>query len=176
MAHTIKKYLLGGVIFLFPTCLSRILVNIFKNYHISKDVKIGFSLLLSDDINIGPGVRIGHLNFISNRRFILMGNDTIRHLNIIWGHFDLSMGKDSRINSMNKISGPHRTVSAISLFEIGERTSIVLRHNFDLTDSIIIKDRVSVAGSGSQFWTHAFYKGTEKALLGPTPVGGGDRC
>lgn len=164
------------MIFLFPTCFSRLIVNLLPNMHIGKRCKIGFSLILCDKLDIADDCSIGHLNIIANKSLVMISRNKLRHLNRISGNFDMVMHEQSWINSQNKIVGLHHKSYHRPVFVIGKKTAIIMGHQFDLTDSVIIGENVLFAGTGTQVWTHAFYLGTDKNVRIDGAVSIGDRC
>lgn len=104
------KILLSGVIFLFPSSISRLFVNCFTGFFIGKGVRIGFTLMLCDRIKIADGCYIGHFNLISSRNFEMKENNKIKHFNRIYGRFDMIMYKCAWINSQNRITGLYHIV------------------------------------------------------------------
>ena len=170
------KILLSGVIFLFPSSISRLFVNCFTGFFIGKGVRIGFTLMLCDRIKIADGCYIGHFNLISSRNFEMKENNKIKHFNRIHGRFDMIMYKCAWINSQNRITGLHHISYSVPQFIMGEPSVIIMNHAFDVTDSITLKKGVLFAGSGSQVWTHAFYMGKNRNVRIDGAVEIGERC
>lgn len=97
-----KKYIIAFFLFLFPAYIVRILLKVIRmrNYTIDKDVKIGFSLILVQELRLESGSRIGHLNFIKVKKMVHGG--TIGSLNQMRGSFSVITKKHSWIRNGNK--------------------------------------------------------------------------
>ena len=95
------------------------------------------------------------------------------HLNVIKGRLDMITGKGLYMHSQNKISASMIDRGFIPIFEIKENVSFIMKHTVDLTDSVTIGEHTTVAGVGTQIWTHAFYIGEKRAekVLGSVEIG-----
>ena len=82
-----------------------------------------------------------------------MGENTyIGPGNIFKGVSKLTMKKGSRINRWNYFTS---TPALKAHLRLGKRTSISMRHYFDLSGDIIIKEDTIIAGVRSTFLTHS---------------------
>lgn len=172
-----KKYIIAFFLFLFPAYIVRILLKVIRirKYSIDKDVEIGFSLILVEELRLESGSRIGHLNFIKVKKMVHGGS--IGSLNQMRGSFCVITKKHSWIRNGNKFSANPETYHDVQLI-LKERAAIVVNHIFDMTDSILIGEGTVIAGSGTQFWTHSFIV-TKKIATGvriDAPITIGDYC
>ena len=78
-----KKLISFICLFFLPTFIARLIVNCFRGYKIEKGAKIGFSLILCDELYLSSTSLVGHLNLISVRKFLMHENNKIKHLNLI---------------------------------------------------------------------------------------------
>ena len=142
-------YIRALFLFLLPTFLVRFFLN-------QKKVQIGFSFIICDNIKIGNGARIGHLNFIHVQSFSCENEVYIGHVNFIRGRLlDVKLGYKVWINRQNKISVPAFCKDRTK-FVVKEYAAITIGHLFDLTSSIEIGYRTAFVGFGTQVWTHSF--------------------
>jgi acetyltransferase-like isoleucine patch superfamily enzyme len=141
---------------LLPTSLVRPIVNR-MGCRIDKSARVGFSLVNTDLIELGPGARIGHLNRLS-------------------GPFDLVLASNGAIGNFNTILRAKLGVAVgHAALEIGAWSKITSRHLIDVTKSITIGKYSVVAGNASQLWTHAYVHDTEGLgryrIDGPVSIG-----
>ena len=86
---------------------------------------------------------------------------TINRHNSFIGPMRVTIGKDTKIDSGNLfncgwwvLEEQYKSSNYGRLLNIGEDTRIGPKHSFDVVGSLTIGDRTTVAGQGSQFWTH----------------------
>lgn len=126
----------AALLFFLPTRIARLLI-FSPRIKISPDVRIGWSLIDVDRLDLQPGSRIGHLNVVKGSMGLrLAPNAAIGHMNLIL---------------RSRIEGN----SDAELF-IGEWSKITGSHRVDLTRSISIGAYSTLAGHGSQMWTHGY--------------------
>ena len=159
-----KKYLIGILCFILPTILCRYLLLLFrvKTHVIGKGGRIGFSLLVCDNMKLGEETKIGHLNLVHIKSLELKERAKIHHLNLLKGPISVYFDEDAWIHSQNKISGPQLDFKREQNFCLGARSIVMMKCLFDVTASIEIGENTTIAGAGVQMWTHAFYVGREK--------------
>lgn len=173
------KYLVAVLLFLFPVRFVNICCKCLRykglNVH-GKNIKIGFSLILCDKIDLSDNSRIGHLNLIKCKN-LSMVSSKINHLNFIRGDFSIIMKIGSWINNQNKISALGKTYHDVSLI-LEEEAKIGVKHLLDMTDSITIGKNSMLAGADTQIWTHNFYfsKNSSKMAREDAPVIIGTNC
>lgn len=171
----IKKIVSLFCLFFLPAYVARLIVNLFRGYNIEKGSKIGFSLMLCDELYLSSTSSIGHFNFISIRKLKMMERNKIRHLNFIKGAIDLKMDKGAWINSQNKITGPMEYYK-IPLFWMQNNSVIIMKHLFDVTDNITLGEGCLFAGAYTQVWTHAFHLGSERNVRVDGAIKIGKKC
>ena len=161
-------------LFLFPAGVTRLLFRLFrvKSVFIGKNCHIGFSLISCQDLFLADGSSIGHLNYIKNDKCHIAGGK-ICHLNIVKGHFSLIMDEGAWMNSQNKIASNWKEPDRPRVMHLRKNVAIIMKHTFDLTDSIEIGEGCLFAGVGTQVWTHAFYLGEneEACVVGAVKIG-----
>ena len=80
------------------------------------------------------------------------------------------------MNSQNKISsGPMHIKKPVTKLEM-INSALIMKHNLDLSDNITIDDNTTIAGVGTQIWTHAFYKSATRSAKVTAPVKIGKNC
>ena len=136
-----KKLLALGVV-LLPWAIKRWVLRRFWGYEIADGARIGLSYIFPEQLVMGEGACIGHLNVA-----IHLGR--------------LECGAHSVIDRSNWITGhppkgahfTHRTQREPTLV-VGEHTAITKSHMIDCTDKIEIGPFTTIAGYQSQFITH----------------------
>lgn len=138
-----------------PSFLKIFLYRKFYGAKIGRDVKIGFSLIDVENLELGDGSSIGHLN-------------------VVKGLARLSLGSSSRLGNLNWISGfpKNRTdffqldIDRVPELVVGNESSITNRHLIDCTGGVYIGSFVTFAGFRSQILTHSInvYESRQRAL------------
>lgn len=157
-----RKKIIALILFLFPSRLSlpfARLVGGRSRYPLSArgGTRIGFSWIEADEIKLGAGARIGHGNFIRLPKLSMGGGAAIGRSNQIRGRFVLSMDERARINVGNKITS-EAAGAREAVLKLGFNVAVTAGHVFDLTHDITLGANTTVAGLGTQIWTHSFYK------------------
>ena len=113
--------------------------GMFQKYHIAKNVSIGFGTVINcGALEIGQGSTIGNLVRIKNIDC-------------------MKIGEKSLVNSSCMFCGP---IEALKTYQrdvsIGHHANIQCGHYFDVVAPITMKDYVTIAGKGTQMFTHSF--------------------
>lgn len=131
MKRSLRK-LLAVLLAPFPSALKVFLLNQ-MGHKISNTAHIGLSILDIKLIEMGPGTYIGPGNIFTNLE-------------------KLEMKNGSRINRWNRITS---NGSKTSILRICERSSISMRHYFDVCNLVEIGHDTIIAGHRSTFFTHS---------------------
>ncbi len=158
----IRKGIVGMILFFLPTRIARVLLVPIKSVSISRNAKVGFSLILADRIDLGEGVRIGMFNYICCSTIIMGKMAIIRHFNMLKGVFNLEMDEKTKINRnttiVNSLNIPElKKAYSVPTLKLGYNSIIGVKHFLDMTASITIGKDSILAGRSSELWTHAFY-------------------
>lgn len=119
-----------------------------------KKYRVGFSLMLCNEIHLAEGASIGHLNIIIVDRLIMGKDARIGHLNFIKGGFDLRMVEKASIHLQNKITrilSLHGNYCKATL-DMKYHAKIGVKHLLDMTRNISIGENSMLAGSDTQIW------------------------
>ena len=157
------KIFLSLIFFLFPWGLRRRLLNLLFGYQIHPDARIGFSLIVPEQLVMQAGAVIGNFN-------------------VCRGVELLHMGERSIISRMNWITGMPRSQSKFFLHKkdrhpslrLGAHSAITSSHYLDCTDEIRIGEFTTIAGLSTQFLTHSIdlYESRQDCQ----PISIGDYC
>ena len=150
-----KKYL-TALVCLFPSKIAVLFLKIL-GHKVSYSSKIGFSLVLVNELNLEEKTKIGHLNFIKIDLICFKEQAYVGHLNIIKGPFSIKLEKKGAIGNSNSITRAFIGITyGVASLHIGELSKITAKHKVDLTRSVFLGDFSILAGIGSQIWTHGY--------------------
>jgi acetyltransferase-like isoleucine patch superfamily enzyme len=159
--YDIPKKLLLAALTPLP---SRIKILVYRHvfgFDVSVDARIGFSLILCQNLIMGSGAVIGHMN-------------------VIRGNMTLDMKPKAVIGQFNWITAGNTDPQYFKGFDrhseliLGEESSITTRHLLDCTDRIEIGRLTTVAGYRSTILTHSIDYRTAKQSCQPIKIG--DLC
>jgi carbonic anhydrase/acetyltransferase-like protein (isoleucine patch superfamily) len=143
---------------LLPSPLKKVAYRAAFGYRIGPGVRIGLVLLDAEEVDLGEGTRIGHLNAIVRvRRFETGRRVRIGILNVIRGGETVTLGDYSevmRLNVLNAIPDHDCTTEPQSVLEVGAGTVITSGHRIDFTDRVTLGKNVIIGGRNSSLWTH----------------------
>lgn len=159
-----KNFFVLIICFILPSFILRSLLRII-GFKIGKNVKIGFSIILTKNISLDDNALIGHFNWIQTESLVMGKNAYIKIFNFIRGPFNVTLKSKAAIGKNNIIRRSKNGISyGIAEFYLGELTKITAFHFIDVTRSIRFGDFSILAGIRSQIWTH----GHMHAESGPT--------
>ncbi|MBX7446625.1 hypothetical protein GR927_01375 [Mycolicibacterium sp. 3033] len=146
-----------------PWALRRRLLAGLFGFRIHPTARIGLSLVLAERVEMGEG-------------------SVIKHLNMIKGLTELTLGPRVRIGNLNWITGllPNHPdffreePDRISALVVGEDAAITNRHLLDCTNRITIGRFATIGGFRSQFITHGIDIGPNRQSSLPIEIG--DYC
>ncbi len=153
----VRLLFIGLCTLLLPSFLLVFVLRLFGG-KVGKNVKIGFSFIYANKINLGDNSKIGHFNLIKNEEVILEIKSRIGYLNILKGPFKLVLKERAIIGNKNYIiRGAKGVTYGESILQLGELACITTSHHVDVTRSITFGDFTTLAGINSQLWTHGYY-------------------
>ncbi len=141
---------------LFPSKAAILFLKLL-GHKVSWKSRIGFSIIMVEKLILEKNTKIGHFNFIKIHSIEFLSGAYIGHLNILRGPFSLQCANRGSIGNSNIISRAKIGVTyKEAILKLGELAKITARHSVDLTRSISIGDFSTIAGAGSQLWTHGY--------------------
>lgn len=124
---------------------------------VGRNVKIGFSIILTTDLRLHDNARIGHFNYIKINSLELKESAYIGSFNICRGPFSILLKKRAAIGRSCLIRRSRLGVTyGKSELVLGELSKLTAYHFVDLTKSIVFGDFSTLAGIRSQLWTHGY--------------------
>ena len=152
----VKKILTTTICLLPISRIKPFLLNAL-GHKVSYTSKIGFSLILTDQLSLDSEATIKRFNLIKIPRIVLRKKSKIGNFNYIGGDFDIILKNDSIISNLNIISrGQVQWKKPRSKLIIGRKSQITSLSTVDLAASVIIGDDTVLAGKGIQVWSHGF--------------------
>jgi carbonic anhydrase/acetyltransferase-like protein (isoleucine patch superfamily) len=147
-----------AVLGVLPGFLKRPLYRSLFGYRIGRGVRIGLVLLDAQEVELGEGTEIGHLNLITRVGRLVTGKRVrVGPLNIIRGGESVTLddwAEVMRLNVLNAIPDHDCTTRPVSRLEIGKGAVVVSGHRIDFTDRVTLGRNVIVGGRNSSLWTH----------------------
>jgi acetyltransferase-like isoleucine patch superfamily enzyme len=144
------------LLFLLPTFLVRRLVNLLGG-KVQKGARVGFSILVARSLYLEAGCRIGHGSLVNIRRLILRAGAYIGHSNVCTGPFDIWLAHQAGIGNRNVISrAPIGVTWGAAQLRLGRLSKVTASHKIDCTRSVIFGHFSTLAGQGSQIWSHGY--------------------
>jgi acetyltransferase-like isoleucine patch superfamily enzyme len=157
-----KKYLRALALCLLPSFLIRAFSRLL-GMEIKAGAKIGFSFVVTDRLILERNARIGHFNYINLKSIRLSAGAAIGRSNAIKGlTLDLLIHPNGGIGHQNWIyRAAAPTTYGESVLEIGINSKVTFKHHLDCTRSVRIGNYSTLAGLGSQIWTHGYFHALE---------------
>lgn len=155
--YQLKKLIRMFILLIFPSLFLRVL-NGFLGIKIGKKGKVGFSVIFCDKLMVLEYGRIGHFNFINIKNIMLSKKAYIGHFNRLNGPFNLRLAITAGIGNFNTfVKAPLSVKNRVSFIYLGRLSKITSKHYIDCMCNITILSYTTIAGIGSQLWTHGYY-------------------
>jgi acetyltransferase-like isoleucine patch superfamily enzyme len=163
--RVMNKYLLRAVVqfilLLMPWSLRRNLLNTILGFNIHPTARIGLSVILADQVEIGGNASIGHFTYLGKLDRLLVEEHSIV------GNFNWVPGLSRKLKSPAYSDAVNRR----SDFIMRAHSALTNRHVVDCTDAVEIGAFVTVAGLASQIITHGIDIETNRQTCAPISIG-----
>ena len=164
----VRRVLTTATCLLLPTGAKPCILNAL-GHTVHSQARVGFSLVLGTRLVLAAKARIGGFNLIKCNRLVMRSGAYVNHLNWLTGPFSCRLMETAAIGNLNRlVRGPRPGPPRPSHLALGRLTKITSGHRIDCTDSVIWGDYGTLAGSGSQIWTHGFVharQGPDRAIV-----------
>lgn len=151
-----RKVLSAVLLLVFPMRLVRVLLNC-MGHRIQSGARVGLSLIWCDRLVMEAGARVGHGNVIAVRRVLMRKGAVIGRANVVHGPLSLALGPRAALGNRNSVLRAGKGVTqGPSRLRLGELAKITSDHRVDCTQSVSVGAFSTIAGSGSQIWTHGY--------------------
>lgn len=106
---------------------------------------------------MAAGSKIGHFSVVNVRRVVLRRNAYVGRMNYCSGPFSLLLRERAALGNRNVATRARLGVSyGPALLALGELSKITAGHKIDCTNSVLFGPFCTLAGTGSQIWTHGY--------------------
>lgn len=154
---------LSLIVVITPSIIKLMVYRRVYRYSIGRNVRIGLSWIWVGRLHLGDNVQIGHFNRFKNIPDVEIGNYTVIGTGNTFtssSEFTNDVGMTARGNK--------------PILVIGEHCGISLMHYFDIQDRVEIGAYTTIAGKGSDFFTH--YLDVVSSTQSVKPIGIGKYC
>jgi acetyltransferase-like isoleucine patch superfamily enzyme len=160
----LRRWLGAIVAMLMPGLLARPLLRL-MGHRIGTGVRIGWSWIMADRLWLQTGSRIGHFNVVVLHRLVMRRGAYIGRQNHVRGPLSIQLDERAAIGNRNRITrAPTGLVtSGPSTLRLGELSKITAGHLVDCSAGVRIGAFSTIAGLGSQLWTHGYVHATNGA-------------
>ena len=127
-------------------------------FKIGAGVRIGVSLLDTDELELGDGAQIGHGNLLMRTKRVALDDCAqIGFCNIVRGGDEVRLGKFAtvmRFNVLNSIPDNDAAGPTDPRLQLAEGAYVVSGHRLDFTTRISVGKNAIISGRNSSLWTH----------------------
>jgi hypothetical protein len=146
------RFLFLCLVAFLPQVMKRFFYRVFFGYELGRGSRIGLSFIFARRLVIGEGARIGHLNVVKSVPL-----------------FEIAEG--ASIGSYNFFAYHGGRGRKKGAFLLGRNAVVTSGHYFDLAGEISIGPYTTIAGKGSQFWTHGIDINSGMQSTAPLTIG-----
>ena len=152
----LKTLLTACVTLLLPARIKPALLNLL-GHRVSPGARIGPSIVAVRRLVMADGARIHLGNLVRCRRLVMRRQSYLDRFNRISGPLSVSLAETAAIGRGNVVyRAPHPTSIGPAVLRLGRLSKITSSHLVDCTCSIRMGDYSTIAGAGSQLWTHGY--------------------
>lgn len=145
-----------GVTLLMPPRFKPFLLNLL-GHHVSRTARIEPSVVAVERLWMQDHAAIHLGNVVRCRRLIMRRQSYLDRFNRISGPLTVALAQTAAIGRANVIyRAPHPTTIGPAMLRLGQLSKITSSHLVDCTCTISIGDYSTIAGAGSQLWTHGY--------------------
>lgn len=142
------------ILLILPTRAARLLLGSYGR-EIDKTARIGLAWVVADQLAMHAGSRIRNGNYIRVANLRLGRGAYVGAFNVIRGRISLEMEESSGLGNRNTVTR-HESFRSIRCLKMGTLTKITAGHHVDITCDVILGNYTTIAGKGSQIWTHGY--------------------
>lgn len=147
----------GFASLILPPCGVKNAVLRLLGWQISAGCKLGFSWVYADAVRLAANSRIGHGNFIFLQALLLSEGAYVGHFNRVAGPLFVVLAESAGIGNKNRVIRAKKGVTwGRAMLKLGRWSKITAEHVVDCTRSVIVGEYSTIAGCGSQLWTHGY--------------------
>lgn len=154
------KVLLRFFVVLMPWVVRRRILELCFGYSIHPTARIGWSWIFPEELVMGEGARIGHLNVAIHLARVELGAHA-------------SIGRSNWISGFPRGDARHfnHCMQREPMLILGEHSAVTKNHHLDCTARIEVGRFTTVAGYSSQFLTHSIDLEANRQDCAPIMIG-----
>lgn len=157
----LRSLLTASITLLMPARLKPRLLNLL-GHRVAPGARIAPSIVLAQRLVMADGARIQFGNLVRCRRLVMRRQAYLDRFNRISGPLSVSLAETAALGRGNVVMrAPHPTSIGPAMLRLGRLSKITSSHLVDCTCSIRIGNYSTVAGAGSQLWTHGYKHASE---------------
>lgn len=151
-----RKLATAGVTLLMPTPFKPLLLNLL-GHHVARTARIEPALVAVERLWMQDQAVIRLGNVIRCRRLIMRRRSYLDRFNRVSGPLTVALAETAALGRANVVyRAPHPTSIGPAMLRLGRLSKITSSHLIDCTCTISIGDYSTIAGAGSQLWTHGY--------------------
>lgn len=151
-----RKLATVGVTLLMPPAIKPFLLNLL-GHRVARSARIGPAIVAVERLWMQDqsSIRLG--NVIRCRRLIMRRRSYLDRFNRITGPITLALAETAAFGRANVVyRAPNPTSAGPAMLRLGTLSKITSSHLVDCTCTISIGAYSTIAGAGSQLWTHGY--------------------
>ncbi|MEN7551990.1 hypothetical protein AAG747_29010 [Rapidithrix thailandica] len=153
----VKKIITLLICLCFPSRALPFLLRIL-GYKVGEKIKIGFSIIWLDSIELKDNVKIGHFNLVNVASLNMSKYSYLQNFNILSGPINVLLDEKASFGNFNIVRrAPIGITYGKAEIKLGQLARITSSHYIDCTRNVEVGDFSILAGKNSQIWTHGYY-------------------
>lgn len=126
-------------------------------HSVHRNSTIAFSFIWGAKLFLGEGASIGLANVLLCRRLVMRDHAILGRCNVIRGPISVVLKDRAALGNLNHACRGNRPVTAgPAQLRLGILAKITSGHFIDCTQTVSLGAASTVAGNGSQLWTHGY--------------------
>jgi UDP-3-O-[3-hydroxymyristoyl] glucosamine N-acyltransferase len=126
-------------------------------HRVHRRARIRRSVIVADRLVLDADTHIGSFSLLACRRIVMRPGARIGAFNVVRGPLDLWLASRAAVGSRNVITRAAHPVSfGPAQFRLGAFSKLTSGHRVDCMQSVRLGRFSTVAGAGSQLWTHGY--------------------
>lgn len=152
----LRKLTTAAITLLMPPAFKPFLLNLL-GHRVARTARIGPSVVAVERLWMQDGSTIRLGNVLRCRRVIMRRQSYLDRFNRFTGPFTLALSEAAAFGRTNVVyRAPHPTSIGPAMLRLGKLSKITSSHLVDCTCTISIGAYSTIAGAGSQLWTHGY--------------------
>jgi UDP-3-O-[3-hydroxymyristoyl] glucosamine N-acyltransferase len=153
---SVRRFVSAAICLLLPSFAKPPLLRLL-GHRVGTGVRIAPSFVLVGQLSMASNSTIGPLNFVRLRRLVMRSRASLGYMNYLNGNFAVRLGERASIGNRNTVNrGPSPPQVRSASLWLGTWSKITAGHYVNIAETISIGEYSTIAGWGTQLWTHGF--------------------